>query len=692
MKTLQDKESDKDSRTKIRYDIKILKWLLGYIKPYGFPMTMSLILMVTVAILEVLVPHLTKKAVDEYIYPPWRKTVTEPTEKQKKLLDTLGKEKTINIIRLEDKSYLIDISSIEKFERETLVKSKIFDNKKYLVISPEQLKNSKELKEIIEKHPHTIKKAENHFYIDFESLKKLESDATSIIRQNDLSRLKRLVLYLFLSILGIFTFTSLYNYTLYYCGHKIMHTLRTEAFSHILKLPQPYFDKNPVGRITTRVTNDINAINEVFTSVIIQFLKDVIVITGVIVIMYSMDPTLTYIMIGLTVFLAIIAAAFRVKLKTAFRNIRSSIGKLNAFVQETLKGMLLIKLYGREVQNYKRFVDINRENLNANMSQLWTYATFRPFIEYVSITATAIIIWYGGSKVSNLQLTIGTLIAYLYYSRMLFKPILELAEKYNLFQHAVAASENLYEIMNEKEEESGPLFLDSNRITVEFKNVWFAYKKDEWVLKDVSFSIKPGKTVALVGLTGSGKTTVVNLLLKFYKAQRGKILINGINIEKINNKSLRSNITAIFQDIFLFGKDITDTPLYTSELWKEIGIKRIFNNHNRLSSGENQIMALAKALSKKSALLIMDEATSHIDAVIEQSIQKKIKEKDPSQSKLIIAHRLSNVVEADNIIVLHKGKIAEEGKHHNLLKKKEIYYTLYNLQKEVEKANTAPTY
>ncbi len=677
---------EKEERT-TTYDLKILKWLMSYLRPYRIFMILSLTFMICTALLEVLVPYLTKQAVDSYIYPPWRKTVPQLNSNGNKIIRDIGNKYSESIVELNDGTLLIDISKLGRSEKADLERTELVRDTKYIVVSPEELGKNEELGRIINENLRMFNEVKGYYYISFDNLREFSSSEISILRSEDIKNLKILVLYLFLSLLGIFTFTSLYTYILNYSGHRIMHSIRGDAFSHIMNLPQLFFDKNPVGRITTRITNDVNAINEVYTSVLIQFLKDMLVIAGVLVIMYSMNPALTFIILGLTVCLGIVATTFRMKLKTVFRNIRVSIGKLNAFVQESIHGILLIKLYGKEFQNYKRFTEVNRENLNANMSQLWTYATFRPFIEYVSITATALIIWYGGLQVINLSLTIGSLIAFLYYVRMLFKPILELAEKYNLFQSAAAASENLYDIIHEKPEESGDKNIKPGSARIEFRNVWFGYKENEWVLKDISFTIEPGQTVALVGLTGSGKTTIVNLLLKFYRIQHGEILFNGVNINEIDNNTLRKNITAVFQDLFLFGKDISDRHINSESVKRDFGLKNFGDSSKQLSSGENQILSLAKAFSKKSGLLIMDEATSLLDAEIEGKIQDIIRSSDTSQTKLIIAHRLSNVRDADKIIVIHKGEIAETGTHEGLLRNKGIYYTLHNFQKEVKKAS-----
>ena len=568
-------------------------------------------------------------------------------------------------------------------------KSGVLSETKYIVFDTEKLHDEKKLSlgKIFQGNPAIFKNQGSVHYAKFSDIGKLSKSEIKLLRADNISKLKKIAVFIFLSLLGVFIFTTTFTYLLFYSGHKIMHRIRMDAFTHILRLPQRFFDKNPVGRLSTRVTNDVNAINEMYTSVMVQFIKDLLVIVGIVIIMFSLDKGLTLIILGLTVFLGLVAYLFRMRLKTVFRNIRITIGKLNAFVQESVQGIILIKLYGKESQNLNRFKDINRENYDANMSQLWTYVMFRPFIEYVSILGSGLILWYGGLNVIDYSLSLGSLIAFLYYVRMIFKPIQELSERYNIFQSAAAASENLYDIIKEEPEPAGGKVIITRSAVLEFKNVWFSYNDRDWVLKNVSFKISPGESVALVGLTGSGKSTIVNLILKFYTAHRGEILFNGENINNINSDSLRENITAVFQDLFLFGKDVSEDRPDAGKVKSEFGLTHSIERADHLSSGENQIVSLAKALSKHSSLLILDEATSHIDADIEKNIQDSIKQSQ-NRTRLIIAHRLSNVRGADKILVIHRGEINETGNHYELLDKKGIYYTLHNFQKEIQKVSS----
>lgn len=678
-------ESEEPKRGKGTGDLSILRWLYGFTRPHRVLMAAALALMILTAILELSVPYITKIAVDKYIYPAWGVARFKDTEKDRQFEKSVRDKYQDLVIPIGANSYLIDMSGIGNADRNDLEKLGTVPEERYLVIDPARLDKDRRGRaaEIIEEKSALFKQAGGVYYISYTSLKELDRDDLLSLRSEDIRKVITLSAVVFACLTGIFILSSLFTYMLNYSGHRIMHRMRTEVFSHILSLPQTFFDRNPVGRLTTRVTSDVNAINEMYTSVAVQFIKDVLVLAGVFVIMFHMNRELTLFVAVFTVVMVFFAGLFRMKLKTVYRDVRRSIAKLNAFVQESVRGIVLIKLYNREMENFEKFRETNKENFKANMDQLWVYATFRPFIEFMSVFTVAFILWYGGLGVLRLELTIGALLAYLYYVRMLFRPIMELAERYNIFQSAAAASENLYELINVKPErqEGARDGLLSGRL--EFKNVWFSYNDKDWVLRDVSFTIEPGETVALVGLTGSGKTTIVNLILGFYDVERGRILFGGRDVRELCPEFLRANISAVFQDLFLFGKNVSDQE--DGEFSKAIQIDRIKPNGNTISSGEKQLVSLGQAFSKNAGFLILDEATSNIDARIERNIQRALRNEARDQTTLIIAHRLSNVRHADRIMVIHKGEISETGTHEGLLERKGIYYNLYKLQNEIHR-------
>lgn len=683
---MDNEEAKKNKKT---YDLKIIKWLYSYTGPYRTFMFMALVFMLITAALELTVPYIAKLAVDKYIYPSWRIAEVPNNETEKNLVLKIKEDYPSLVLSLEDGSYLIDMSEIDNDDRHNLEKLGLVSDERYLAINQSDLSEEdyKKVNAIIANNKNIFKETGTYDYISYSSLSELSRADLIVLRSDEIKHVVRFAAILFLCLLGIFIFSSMYTYLLNYSGHKIMHRMRVNVFSHIMKLPQSFFDKNPVGRLTTRVTNDVNAINEMYTSVMVQFFKDILVVIGVFVVMFYMNKKLTVFVFILTMLMLIFASLFRMKLKTVYRDIRTSIAKLNAFVQESVRGIILIKLYNKEIENYEKFKGVNSENYKANMDQLWVYATFRPFIEFTSVFTVAFILWYGGLNVLSFDLTLGALIAYLYYVRLLFRPIMELAEKYNIFQSAAAASENLYELSHATPEESAGKKEGEIRGEIEFRNVWFSYDEKEWVLKDVSFKLNPGETVALVGLTGSGKTTVVNLILRFYEAQKGQILLDGIDIRDYRPDFLRENISAVFQDLFLFGKNLSDGSEesgYNMPSLRNMG-RIAESDKSSISSGEKQLVAISQAFSKKAKFMILDEATSNIDANIEKRIQETIRTNGGDTTTLIIAHRLSNVREADRILVIHKGEISESGTHYSLLAQKGIYFNLYNLQNEIRR-------
>ena len=658
--------SDLEKKRKATYDIKILGWILGFVGKYRIYFALSFVLMTATAALEITVPYLIKTAVDNQIYPTWSKT--ESGQQTDQTLLGLGEEATL---ALPDGGLLVDFSKLSSSEKDRIERSGVsFSQIKYIVIDPGEFEGEEKQRVlgIIAQNPSLFEKTEGVAFVAHSELSGLGKKEVSLLRSKQTKRLRTLAFYVFLCVAGIFIFTSSFTYLLYYSGHRIMHDIRNHTLSHILSLPQEYFDRNPVGRITTRVTNDVNAINEMYTSVLIHFIKDIIIIIGTLVIMFTMNVGLTLIIVALTVFLGFVVSIFRMKLRLVYREIRRTIARLNTFVAESMRGIVLLKLYGKEERNFEKFWEVNRENYRANIQQLWVYVFFRPSVEYVGIAATGIILWYGAIRVMDLDLSLGALLAFLYYVRMIFKPIQDLSEKFNVFQSAVAASENLYDTLAEEPEATGSSVPERTEGILEFRDVWFSYNDREWVLKNASFIIRPGQSAALVGITGAGKTTIVNLVLKFYKPQRGEILFNGVNVEQLSNRYLRSNITAIFQDLFLFEKDISDER---DELDGSV------SESEKLSSGETQARSIEKAVRKNSKLLIMDEATSHMDAETEKRIQEVIRKNAGSQTRLVITHKLATLKNVDNVIVIHKGEVVEQGTHEKLLENENIYYTLY---------------
>ena len=462
----------------------------------------------------------------------------------------------------------------------------------------------------------------------------------------------------------IFIFSSLFSYILNISGQKIMFSIRESVFSQIVKLPQSYFDSNDVGRTTTRVTNDINALNEFYTNVLVQFTKDFLVVLGVLFLIFSFNMFLALTIVGINIFVIVLALLYRKKLRKVYTKLRKTIAQLNSFINESIRGISLLKVYNKESVNYQRFLSFSDANYKANIDQMYTFAMFRPFVEFTTVFTVGLVIWIGSYQVIERSMSIGELLAVLFYLRMLFKPILDLADKYNILQSALAASENLFNITNIRTESTGGKLFSESFEVITFKNVWFSYNKENWVLKDFNLEIKKGDSFVLIGSTGSGKTTILNLLLSFYSPQKGQILIDGTPLEEFNVQSIRKNFSIIMQD----------TPLFNN-----VPDKDDFHNINELRSiGEKQISNIKMMMKRPFQVIVLDEATSNLDLDLERDVKNYLKNIQ-GRTSIVIAHRLNLIKDNDVIVLLEDGKIIEKGTHSNLMTKKEGYFGIFNL-------------
>lgn len=524
------------------------------------------------------------------------------------------------------------------------------------------------------------------------------------IKKSNIAALNRLGLYFVLLIAAGFVFNLLQIYVLSYAGQYIIYNIRQLVFTHLQKLPLSFFDKNPVGRLVTRITNDTETLNDMYTNVLITLLKDFSILAGTLIIMFRLNTGLALITLAVMPAVLVLTVIFRLKIRKVYRNVRTSIAKVNSAISENISGMRVIQLFNKEMPNFENFHKIGREYYKATMSEVVTFGLFRPMIEMVSSLSISLLIWFGGGKVMDNTLEFGVLYALINYIALLFQPINDLAEKYNILQSSMAASERIFMILDTPaEEDDGKLLLDERTASgdIEFKNVWFAYNSENWVLKDVSFKVPSGGTVAIVGHTGAGKTSVINLLSRFYEIQRGDILINGISVKNIQKASLRKAIGVVLQDVFLFSGKLKENIRLNEESITEEklqSVARYVNAHSFISglpngyeeevmergstfsSGQRQLLAFARALAFDPAILVLDEATSSIDTETEMLIQDALTKLTENRTTIIIAHRLSTIQHADKIIVLNKGRVHESGTHQELLAARGMYYSLYQLQ------------
>ncbi|MBN2853002.1 MAG: ABC transporter ATP-binding protein [Clostridia bacterium] len=483
---------------------------------------------------------------------------------------------------------------------------------------------------------------------------------------------------------------------------KIIRGLREKVFRHVMKLPFSYFDKTPVGSVVTRICNDTNAINDMYISVLVNFFKDIFMMIGVVITMFLLDVRLTLAVLSVLPLMAFAAILFRTKARKIHTRIRARLSAINIFLSEHIAGMKVVQLFNMEKVKAREFDDINKEYQEANKSRIKLFGLFRPFMDVVAAIATALILWVGGAQVLNLTVSMGIVYMFINYSGKFFNPIMNLTEMYNTTQASLVSSERIETLLKTKPDEK-PTVIDSlNAVKgeIEFRNVWFAYIGENWILKDISFKVRPGEKIAIVGTTGAGKTTIINLILGFYRHQKGEILVDGIPIGKLDIRELRKAIGTVRQDVFLFRGDIaTNIRLYNPISDEQLisaaktvnaskFIEKLPGQYNEevnqrgttMSEGQRQLLSFARALVINPKILVLDEATSSVDTNTEKLIQDGLEHLMEGRTSITIAHRLSTIQNSDIILFLHKGKIAEQGTHKQLLEKKGLYYDLYTIQ------------
>lgn len=636
------------------YDSLLMRRLLKYAKPHIKGIIFAIILIFLITIGKLLNPYIIKNAIDTCINP-------------------------FNVVKIQDKEervYLID------------------ENRRKMI-------KDEDWERLLNKYP--IKKYNNVFYILERDLEKIPIEDKKIIRTWDFKVLKESTLLYFIVILGIFLLTYIQVYLLHLTSQKIIYDIRRSIFSHILKLPISFFDRNPVGRLVTRVTNDTETLQEMYNSVITSVVVDVFLIIGLSIFMLILNWKLAIIVILSIPIVGYMSFIFRKYAKKAYRDFRVRLARVNAYLAEHINGIRITELFNREKENEREFREINNSLLNAQLRFIFVNAIFRPLVNALGSFVVSALIFFGGIQILNNQISFGMLFLFISYLDLFFRPIQDLAEKYDILQNAMASSERIFLLLDESitiKSSENSIKLGKIKGKIEFKNVWFAYDR-EWVLKDVSFVIEPGEKVAFVGLTGAGKTSIINLITRFYDIQRGEILIDDINIKELNLEELRSQISVVLQDVHLFATNILhniklkrDNVSYdkVKEVAKIVNaeefILRLPQGYETpvqergatLSAGQRQLLAFARALASDPKILILDEATSNIDTETEKLIQDALKKIIEGRTSIIIAHRLSTIQDVDTLYVLHKGKIIEKGNHQELLRKKGLYYRLYQIQ------------
>ncbi len=524
------------------------------------------------------------------------------------------------------------------------------------------------------------------------------------IVKSDYVGLQMIALILFASLILEAIIQYFLTYYTQHLGQKTLYDIRTQIFKHTQRLALKYFDRTPIGRIVTRATNDVESLSELFSSGIVMVFSDIFIIIWILVFMFSMDVPLSLVTLSVLPVLIYGTFLFRKKVRETYRDVRFHLARLNSYMQEHVTGMSVVQIFRKEKDELKKFSEINADHRDANVRSIFYYALFYPGVEFISSIALALIIWYGGGEVIQGNVKLGDLFAFIQFTEMFFRPIRDLSEKYNILQTSMASSERIFKLLDNKtfvNNPENPVKLDSIRGDIEFRDVWFAYDDENFVLKNISFKINPGETVAIVGHTGAGKSTMINILTRFYDINKGVVLLDGTDIKSVDKRDLRKHISIVLQDVFLFSGTIESNINLDNE---EIGIEKIMQSAKTvgadkfisnlpnqykeevkergatLSVGQKQLISFARALAYDPKILILDEATSSIDTETEQLIQAAIEKLLVGRTAIVIAHRLSTIQNADKIIVLHKGEIREIGNHQELLSKKGIYYKLYQLQ------------
>ncbi len=527
------------------------------------------------------------------------------------------------------------------------------------------------------------------------------------IRVGQYQGLDRIALIYIAVLAGAFFCQFLQYMTMQFIGQRVMFDLRTQVFAHLHKMSFRFFDRNPIGKMMTRTVNDVEVLNEMLTSGLILVFSDLFTLAGIFLMLAWLDWRLMLMVCAVFPFLYLATQAYRIRARDALRKNRAHITTLNSMLEENLSGMTTVQLFNQEKAQFQKFTGINRDKLREDLRSLHYNSVYLPSIDVFSAIGIGLVIWYGGGRFVQAEIQLGVLVAFLMYLQKFFEPIRDMAEKFNIIQTAMASSERIFELLDTPEELPNPVRAHPlSRIAgnIEFEKVWFAYNKDDYVLKDVSFSLKEGESLAIVGATGSGKSTVINTLLRFYDIQKGRISIDGVSVNDMNKQDLRRQVALVQQDVFLFSRNIMDnirlgnTSLGLEEV--ESVAQAVHSHHfinnlpfkyeqeliergNSLSMGQRQLISFARALALDPRVLILDEATSSVDTETERLIRDAIQGLMKGRTSIIIAHRLSTLKAVDKVLVLKHGTVEEFGTRQELLRNKGTYYNLLKLQAEL---------
>ncbi len=673
------------------YDRDLIRRLLRYVKPHRRLIFMAMFFMVVTAGIELLIPYVTKLGIDNYlaklyqIYSAPTAVCTELVESSQDTTDFIHvSADTLLLVRKAALDRMDPAQRVEMEEEGSLSRETYY-------LFPDDRYNGQ------------IGETMNGYWLVPETgLSSVPLSVIVDVRGDDIAGVSRLAW--LLGFLIVISLVAGYGHvmTLVVAGQRSMYDVRTELFRHIQHLSLKFYSQNPIGRLVTRVTNDIEALNEMFTAVLVNLVKDVILIVGTAIILFLLNWRLALVSLAVAPVFIVVTVIFRVKARGAYRSVRKFLARLNSRLAEDLNGIKIVQVFRQEKRRRDEYQETNRNYFRANMKQMVIFGIFRPLIEITASVGIALVLVYGGGNVLTGALTIGALVAFISYVRQMFQPLADISQKYNIMQSAMAAGERIFAILDTQPEIADkPSAVDiALSGTIEFDNVTFSYETDKKVLRHVSFKVEAGKSVALVGPTGAGKTSIISLLCRFYDVDSGRILLDGNDLRDLPVQTLRESISIVLQDAFIFSRSIEDNIRLGQDLTREQVLKAadmvqvtpfieklpesfdtvMAERGATLSTGQKQLICFARALAHDPRILVLDEATSNVDPATEQLIQNAIEVLMKNRTSIVVAHRLSTIQKADQILVIDDGRILERGNHQELLARRGIYYNLYLLQ------------
>lgn len=679
------------------YNPVVARRLLGYLKPYRLAVLLALAALALSTAAELLLPVVLQRAVDRHLVATWRRTpVARMAEQQplQRIIEAHG-------IRIGEYVYTLEehLNDIAQLEQRRLRERGVLSEQAFVVTSTE----SAETRAVVADHPELFQTSQTHAALGNDAFSQLSGEARLALRSADISGIERLSGYFLLLLLTVLVTAFAQLYLMAYAGQGVMKDMRLQLYAHTIDQSQAFLNAHPVGKLVTRLTNDVETINELFTNVIVNLLKNLTIMAGAIITMFVLNQRMALVTMATLPPVVLLTLVFRKRARDAFRNVRRWVSQVNAYLAEHISGISVVQMFVREAQVNREFRRRNGNLMQASLAEMYVFAVFRPLVDLLSSVSLAVIVFFGARFLSIGVVSLGILIAFIDLAKRFYQQLMDISDRFVILQSALAGSERVFEMLDvaDEIEDSGERHLPQPvRGDVEFDSVSFEYRFGEPVLHDVSFRVSPGETVAIVGYTGAGKTTIANLVTRLWDVNAGSIRLDGVDIRDVPLRQLRSSVQPIQQDVFLFndtvaenirlGADISDAQIM--EAARVVQAHRFIETLPRgyqtvlhegaanISTGQRQLIAFARVLAHDPRVIILDEATASVDTETETLIQDGIGTLLKGRTSLVIAHRLSTIKHADRILVLSSGRLAEEGTHEDLLALRGLYYNLYRLQ------------